>query len=68
MKVIVDYGMASKKKGVDTGKFVRIYKGQQYNENPNNNMGLKICLEGVSLHKNRKNEKKGKVSLKNQEF
>jgi hypothetical protein len=49
VKVIVDYGMAPKKKGIDTGKFIRIYKGVAYNENPNNNMGLKLCLEGISL-------------------
>ena len=63
----MDYGMATKKKGIDTGKFVRIYKGQQYNENPSNNMGLKMCLEGTAISK-KKTDKKGKTSVKPQEY
>ncbi|KRX01880.1 hypothetical protein PPERSA_05719 [Pseudocohnilembus persalinus] len=52
IKVLVDYREAKKKKGVDTGLWKKVYKGQVYQDKNTNNQGLNLCLEGVQIKKN----------------
>jgi hypothetical protein len=51
-KVIVDYAFAPKKekKHVDTGKWKKIYKGQEVSEKLVS-AGLNLCLEGIPMKK-----------------
>lgn len=57
-KVIVDYPNAKKKKNVDTGLWKRIYKAKEIVDKPINNLGLNLCLEGVSLKKGKQSAAK----------
>ena len=53
VKVISDYWMAPKnvkKKTIDTGNFVMIYKGKKYNEKGLNLFGLNFCWEGKRIY------------------
>lgn len=60
VKVVVDYGSAPKKdkKGVDTGKWKRVYKGVEVPDKPITS-GLNLCLEGVQMKKPKKGSGNG---------
>lgn len=50
-KVLLDYIPAKKKKGIDTGKWKKLFKGSSYQDKNINNLGLNLCLEGVAIKK-----------------
>jgi tubulin monoglycylase TTLL3/8 len=62
VKVVVDYNMAKKKKGVkksdiSTGLFNCIHKSKKCVEKPLNSYGLDLMCEGVNIEKGEKGEK-----------
>ena len=50
-KVVIDYSLSKKKKGIDTGLFTCIHKGVTVPDKPLTSFGLNLMLEGKAIKK-----------------